>query len=42
VGEAGSIQQLTVIEKNANDTVRTRVVIPVRFVPLTRERGVAR
>jgi len=38
VGPAGNVQQLTVVEKGADGTLRTRVVIPVRFVPLTRER----
>ena len=36
VGEAGSIQHLTVVEKAANGKVTTRTVLPVRFVPLTR------
>ena len=36
VGDAGAIQQLTVIEKRADGTTTTRQVIPVRFVPLTR------
>jgi protein-L-isoaspartate O-methyltransferase len=31
-----SIQQLTVVEKGADGKVTSRVVIPVRFVPLTR------
>jgi protein-L-isoaspartate(D-aspartate) O-methyltransferase len=38
VGPAGSIQSLTLIEKQADGTVRTNEIIPVRFVPLTRER----
>ena len=36
VGEPMSIQQLTVIEKGADGKVKSRLVIPVRFVPLTR------
>ena len=36
VGEAGSIQYLTVIEKDAKGAVTKRTVLPVRFVPLTR------
>jgi protein-L-isoaspartate(D-aspartate) O-methyltransferase len=42
VGEAGAIQELSVVEKAADGTVKTRVVIPVRFVPLTRPRGTPR
>ncbi len=38
VGPAGSIQSLTLIEKQADGTIRTNQIIPVRFVPLTRER----
>ena len=38
VGDAGSIQHLTVVEKKDDGTVKTRTVIPVRFVPLVRER----
>jgi protein-L-isoaspartate(D-aspartate) O-methyltransferase len=38
VGTAGSIQSLTLIEKLADGSTRSREVIPVRFVPLTRER----
>jgi protein-L-isoaspartate(D-aspartate) O-methyltransferase len=38
VGPAGSIQSLTLIEKQAAGSIRTRQIIPVRFVPLTRER----
>ena len=38
VGPAGSVQSLTLIEKQADGSIRTNHVIPVRFVPLTRER----
>jgi len=36
VGEAGSIQVLTVVEKDGKGVVTKRTVLPVRFVPLTR------
>lgn len=36
VGEAGSIQQLTVVEKRADGSIAATRVLPVRFVPLTR------
>jgi protein-L-isoaspartate(D-aspartate) O-methyltransferase len=36
VGEAGTIQHLTVVEKNSDGAVTKRTVLPVRFVPLTR------
>jgi protein-L-isoaspartate(D-aspartate) O-methyltransferase len=36
VGEAGSVQYLTVVEKAADGSVTERIVLPVRFVPLTR------
>ncbi|HXM76679.1 MAG TPA: protein-L-isoaspartate(D-aspartate) O-methyltransferase [Thermoanaerobaculia bacterium] len=38
VGPAGSTQSLTLIEKQADGSIRSQQVIPVRFVPLTRER----
>jgi protein-L-isoaspartate(D-aspartate) O-methyltransferase len=38
VGPAHSVQYLTVVEKQADGTVRSRQVAPVRFVPFTRER----
>ena len=38
VGPADDIQYLTLIEKNADGTVARRLIAPVRFVPLTRER----
>lgn len=38
VGPMHSIQHLTLIEKGADGTIRSRQIIPVRFVPLTRER----
>ena len=38
VGSQWWAQQLTLIEKDAGGRVRTRQVIPVRFVPLTGER----
>ena len=36
VGEAGSVQYLTVVEKAADGSVTEHIVLPVRFVPLTR------
>jgi protein-L-isoaspartate(D-aspartate) O-methyltransferase len=36
VGPADSVQYLTLIEKQADGSIRTRRVIPVRFVPFTR------
>jgi len=39
VGPAHAIQQLKLIEKDARGRLREEVVIPVRFVPLTRDRG---
>ena len=36
VGEAGSVQYLTVVEKAADGSTTQRIVLPVRFVPLTR------
>jgi protein-L-isoaspartate(D-aspartate) O-methyltransferase len=38
VGDRFSVQQLLLIEKTADDEVRTRQLLPVRFVPLTGER----
>jgi protein-L-isoaspartate(D-aspartate) O-methyltransferase len=38
VGPAHSIQHLTLIEKWADGSFRSRQVVPVRFVPFTRER----
>ncbi len=38
VGDAHSTQQLMLITKDARGRVRERVLIPVRFVPLTRKR----
>jgi len=38
VGPAGSIQSLTLIAKQADGSIRRQQVIPVRFVPLIRER----
>jgi len=38
VGPANSLQLLTVVEKQADGTVRSWQVAPVRFVPFTRER----
>jgi protein-L-isoaspartate(D-aspartate) O-methyltransferase len=37
VGPASAVQSLTLVEKSADGSVRRRDVIPVRFVPLTRE-----
>src|SRR5688500_6981215 len=37
VGPAGSVQRLKLITKDAQGRVRERIVVPVRFVPLTRE-----
>ena len=42
VGEPFAVQHLSVIEKDKAGAVTTRRVIPVRFVPLTREPGVPR
>src|SRR5688572_18261966 len=42
VGDPMGYQELTVVEKAADGTVSTRRVLPVRFVPLTREPGVPR
>jgi protein-L-isoaspartate(D-aspartate) O-methyltransferase len=38
VGPVQAIQSLTLIEKQADGTIRSRDVLPVRFVPFTRER----
>lgn len=38
VGPAHSLQYLTLIEKRADGSIRSRQVVPVRFVPFTRER----
>jgi protein-L-isoaspartate(D-aspartate) O-methyltransferase len=38
VGPAGAVQELTVIEKTAAGEIKTRSVLPVRFVPFTRSR----
>ena len=38
VGEQGGVQSLQVLEKQPDGAVRTREIIPVRFVPLTRGR----
>lgn len=38
VGPARSIQHLLLITKNADGTIRRETIIPVSFVPLTRER----
>ena len=38
VGETHAVQSLTLIEKGADGKIRSRSIIPVRFVPLTRER----
>jgi protein-L-isoaspartate(D-aspartate) O-methyltransferase len=37
IGEPSSIQSLTLVEKKADGTVERREVVPVRFVPLTRD-----
>ena len=42
VGDPLALQHLTLVEKADNGTVATRQVLPVRFVPLTREPGVPR
>ena len=39
VGAAFDVQRLLLIEKQADGTATTRQTLPVRFVPLTRERG---
>lgn len=38
VGASVATQELTVLEKNADGTLARRQVLPVRFVPLTRDR----
>ena len=38
VGPAYSLQYLTLVEKQADGSIRSRQVLPVRFVPFTRER----
>ena len=38
VGPSEMVQYLTLIEKQADGSVRSRQIIPVRFVPFTRER----
>jgi protein-L-isoaspartate(D-aspartate) O-methyltransferase len=38
IGPAGGAQQLLVLRKDADGSTLTREVLPVRFVPLTRER----
>ena len=38
VGPAESLQYLTLIEKLADGSIRSRRIVPVRFVPFTRER----
>jgi protein-L-isoaspartate(D-aspartate) O-methyltransferase len=38
VGPAESVQYLTLIEKLADGSIRSRRIVPVRFVPFTRER----
>jgi protein-L-isoaspartate(D-aspartate) O-methyltransferase len=37
VGPADAVQELTLLQKKADGSIETRAVIPVRFVPLTRE-----
>ena len=37
IGPASMIQSLTLIEKQADGSIRSREVLPVRFVPLTRD-----
>jgi protein-L-isoaspartate(D-aspartate) O-methyltransferase len=37
VGPSAMIQHLTLIEKQADGSIRSREVLPVRFVPFTRE-----
>jgi protein-L-isoaspartate(D-aspartate) O-methyltransferase len=39
VGATGEVQQLLVIDKQADGTATRRRMLPVRFVPLTRGRG---
>ena len=36
VGSRGAVQKLQLIEKRANGSIRTRELMPVRFVPFTR------
>jgi protein-L-isoaspartate(D-aspartate) O-methyltransferase len=42
VGDPFALQHLTVVEKGGAGTVTSRRVIPVRFVPLTKEPGIPR
>lgn len=39
VGGTYEVQQLMLVEKHANGAATTRRTLPVRFVPLTRDRG---
>jgi len=39
VGGSFDVQQLLLVQKQADGTATTRRTLPVRFVPLTRERG---
>jgi len=39
VGPANAVQELTVLEKKPGGSIEKRAVIPVRFVPLTREKA---
>src|SRR5882672_185195 len=39
VGQAGDVQHLLLLEKRPDGSVTTRRTLPVRFVPLTRDRG---
>jgi protein-L-isoaspartate(D-aspartate) O-methyltransferase len=38
VGAAFMVQQLMLVEKNADGSISTRQILPVRFVPLTGQR----
>ena len=41
VGPAFMVQQLLLVEKDVDGTVRTRTLLPVAFVPLTGGAGAA-
>ena len=39
IGEPAEVQHLLLVEKRADGSATTRRTLPVRFVPLTRDRG---
>jgi protein-L-isoaspartate O-methyltransferase len=38
VGDSWNFQELVIVEKDANGILRQRSLMPVRFVPLIREK----